>query len=62
VTDATARPPESGHDIRLGELAVVFRRLGTIAFAAAGLLALVFFRLNSAWLVPAGAVVGWWRG
>lgn len=45
--------------LQLGRTALVDGT--TIALAAAGFAALVVFRLNSAWLVLAGAFVGWWR-
>jgi chromate transporter len=51
----------------LALMAVVSWQLGrsalvdapTVALAAAGLAALAFLRLNSAWLIVAGALVGW---
>ena len=46
--------------LQLGRTALV--DAPTIGVAAAGFVALAFFRLNSAWLVLAGAAVGWLFG
>ncbi len=46
--------------LQLGRTALVDAT--TVALAVAGFVALVFLRLNSAWLVLAGALVGWLGG